>query len=67
MKADSSMLNLGSPRPPVETVPLGLLTCWSLASAEVNWSIRVRSESSSPEVNWSMSALKTSDESRVQV
>ncbi len=29
--------------------------------------MRVRSELSSPVVNWSMRALKTSDESRVQV
>ena len=28
VKADWSMLNFGSPGPPVDSVPLGLETCW---------------------------------------
>jgi hypothetical protein len=28
VKAVSSMLNFGSPKPPVDSVPLGLDTCW---------------------------------------
>ena len=61
------MLNLGSPRPPLETVPLGLVTCWRMASAAVKSSIRPRRVVSAPVVNWSIRALKTRDESRVQV
>ena len=67
VKADSSMLNLGSPRPPLLTVPEGFEVCWRMACAETNWSMSVRRESSSPVVNWSMIPLKTRDESRVQV
>ena len=61
------MLNLGSARPPVETVPLGLLVCWRMPSAVVKSSMRVLSEELPTAVNWSMMALKTSEESRVQV
>ena len=67
MNALSSMLNLGSPRPPVDTVPLGLETCWRAASAVVKSSIKPRRDVSAPVVNWSMIVLKTSDESRVHV
>lgn len=67
MNAVSSMLNLGSPRPPVLTVPLGFETCWRMACELVKLSINPRRVVSSPDVNWSMSALKTRDVSRVQV
>ena len=33
VKADKSILNFGSPRPPVKTVPLGLGTCCNLDCA----------------------------------
>lgn len=44
------MLNLGSPNPPVEIEPLGLVICWSVVSACINSSIRPRRLSSSPRV-----------------
>ena len=53
------MLNLGSPRPPVLTVPEGFDVCWRIDSAEVKSSIKLRREVSSPVVNWSMRALNT--------
>lgn len=51
VKADKLMLNFGSPRPPVKTVPLGLATCCSVASASRNWSMEFRRVVSTPVVN----------------
>ena len=67
VKAVSSILNFGSPRPPEETDPEGLVTCWRVPSADTNASMRLRVEVSAPDVYWSMMALKTSEESRVHV
>jgi hypothetical protein len=50
VKAVKSTLNLGSPRPPVVNVPLGLSTCWSASSATTNWSMRGFRLSSSPRI-----------------
>lgn len=44
------MLNFGSPNPPVEIEPLGLVTCWRVVSASMKSSIRLRRLSSSPRV-----------------
>lgn len=50
-------------------VPLGLLVCCSMDSALTNSSMSVLKDAlvSIPVVYWSMSALKTREESRVQV
>ena len=51
----------------MDTLPLGLLVCCSVASAETNWSMRFRVDVSLPDVYWSMISLNTSDESLTQV
>ena len=67
MNAVPSIMNLGSPSPPVVMDPLGFDTDWRFDSAVTKRSMRLRSEVSAPVVNWSMTVLKTSDESRTHV
>jgi hypothetical protein len=67
VNAVSSILNLGSPRPPELMVPDGLETCCKLLSARMKSSICVLVVVSRPRVYRSMIVLKTSEESRVHV
>ena len=62
VKADKSILNFGSPRPPVVTLPLGLATCCNLDSASRNASIKVRRLVSSPVVYLAWDILNTNDQ-----
>ena len=48
VKAASSIMNLGSPKPPVDSVPLRLGTFWMWDWERKNWSILPRRETSWP-------------------
>ena len=67
VKAVSSILNLGSPKPPVDTLPLRLDICWISRWDSKNWSIFPRKEMSSPLTTFSVITLKTREASRIQV
>lgn len=67
VNAVSLMLNLGSPSPPVLTVPEGLVSCCKTACAETYSSIRELRLVSAPETYSSTSTLNTNDASRIQL
>ena len=48
VNAVPSILNFGSPKPPVDTEPLGLVTCCNADSAMMKESIKLRTVVSSP-------------------